>query len=366
MVPQAQAQEPASGSTAASPRTMLAGRLTLEPRRFAVQEVPVPDPGPGEVLVAVRAAGVCLSDVHLIDGSLTPPFNRTLAVTLGHEIAGVIHSLGPGVAGWRVGQRVALQAGQSCGECPNCLRLRTPCLALRTRGVDYDGGWAEYALARQDTLVPIPDELPFDQAAIIPDAVSTPYSAIVATAQLRPGQAVGVWGIGGLGAHGVRVARLVGAYPIIALDPVASARERALAFGADLALDPADPASMEAIGAATGGRGLDVAFDFAGVPAVRDQAAATLGLGGVLVLVGLTPHQLTITDSIGFSVKNCQVRGHFGSSPEHVEQLVALVAGGRLDLGPSVTERIPLADAADAVSRLENKLGDPIRLVLVP
>ncbi|GAA3184281.1 MULTISPECIES: zinc-binding dehydrogenase [Streptomyces] len=346
--------------------TMLAGRLHLADTTFRVEEVPVPEPGPGEVLIEVKAAGVCLSDVHLIDGSLKP-FAPVEAVTLGHEVAGVIHALGPGLLGdWAPGMRVVLQAGQSCGRCPNCAMRRTPCQSPHTRGVDYDGGWAGYALAREDTLAPIPDHLPFDQAAIIPDAVSTPYAAVVETGEVRPAQAVGVWGAGGLGAHGIRLARLAGAAPVIAVDPLPGARDRALTFGADLALDPADPGFAAAIGRATGGRGLDAAFDFAGVPAVREQAVTALRRGGVMVLAGLTPHPLTVTDGTRFSWNRNQIRGHYGSSPEHVEQLIRLAATGRLDLGPSITGHLPLADAAEAVRRLENKEGDPIRLILVP
>jgi hypothetical protein len=137
--------------------------------------------------------------------------------------------------------------------------------------------------------VPDYDTIPFDQAAIIPDAVSTPYAAVVATAGVRPAQAVGIWGVGGVGAHNVRLARLVGAAPIIAVDPLPSARERALAFGADFALDPAAPDFADQMRAATAGRGLDFAFDCAGVPAVREQSASVLGLGGSLILVGITP-----------------------------------------------------------------------------
>ncbi|MFF7186958.1 zinc-binding dehydrogenase [Streptomyces sp. NPDC008222] len=346
--------------------TMLAGRLRPKTLRFAVEEVPVPVPGPGEVLIEVKAAGVCLSDVHLTDGSLKP-FRPVDAVTLGHEVAGVIHALGPGLLGdWTPGMRVALQAGQSCGHCANCVRRLRPCLKTMTRGLDYDGGWAEYALAREDTLALLPDNLAFDQAAIIPDAVSTPYAAIVETGQVRPAQSVGIWGAGGLGAHGIRLARLAGAAPIIAVEPLPSARERALAFGADLALDPADPGFTAAVDRVTGGLGLDAAFDFAGVPAVREQAAGVLARGGVLVLAGLTPMPLTITDGTGFSFRRNEVRGHYGSGPQYVEQLIRLASTGRLDLAPSITAHIPLAGAADAVARLERKEGDPIRLVLIP
>ncbi|WP_060902689.1 zinc-binding dehydrogenase [Streptomyces europaeiscabiei] len=351
--------------------TMLAGRLHLDTRTFAVEEVPLPVPGPGEVLVEVRAAGVCLSDVHLIDGSLSPAFPvdavaNSRAVTLGHEVAGVVHTLGPDVRGmWAPGQRVVLQAGQACGECGDCLR-RMSCRQPLTRGVDYDGGWAQYAVAREDTLLPIPDGLPFDQASIIPDAVSTPYAAIVGTGAVRPAQAVGIWGAGGLGAHGIRLARMVGAAPIIAVDPLPTARERALAFGADVALDPTSAGFAEAVDQATGGRGVQVAFDFAGVPAARPQAAAALGPEGVLVLAGLTPEPIIIGDSLGFCFQGNQIRGHYGSGPEHVAELIRLASAGRIDLAPSITAHVPLADAPDAVARLEKKIGDPIRLVLTP
>lgn len=344
---------------------MLAGRLNLATRHFAVEEVPIPQPADDEVRIAVRAAGVCLSDLHLIDGTLALGEDRV--VTLGHEVSGVVEVIGAGVPPTvTVGQRVTLQAGQSCAECANCLRRRQPCLQGRTRGVNYDGGWAEYALARFDTLVPIPDDLPFDQAAIIPDAVSTPYAAIVATAAIRPAQSAGVWGIGGLGAHGVQVLRMAGAAPIIAVDPLPGARERALAFGADIALDPTAADFAERVAAATDGRGLNFAFDFAGVGAVREQALTVLALGGSLVLVGLTPEPLTMRNSVPLSTRRLSIVGHYGSFPTHVEELVALAGRHRLDFSKSISGHIPLADADEAVRRLAQKDGDPIRLVLVP
>ncbi|MFF5787363.1 zinc-binding dehydrogenase [Streptomyces sp. NPDC012693] len=278
------------------------------------------------------------------------------AITPGHEVAGVVHTVGPDVKGdWTPSRRVVLQAGQACGDCADCLRHMTYRQPL-TRGVDYDGGWAQYALAREDTLLPIPDHLPFDQAPIIPDAVFTPYAAIVDTSAVRPAQAVGIWGAGGLGAHGIRLARLVGAAPVIAVDPMPSARERALLFGADHALDLMAGDFAEAVPEATAGRGIDVAFDFAGVGAARAQATTVLGPNGVLVLAGLTPEPVTVADSIGFCFNVQQIRGHYGSEPEHVEQLVGLAAASRVDLGSSVTAHVPLAETADAVARLERKI----------
>lgn len=335
--------------------TMLAGRLYLQERGLRMETVPIPVPGPDEVLVKVRAAGVCLSDVHLIEGVLTPRLLDGDVVTLGHETAGTIEAIGSQVELWQPGQRVLLQAGQQD-------RRGT----ILTRGVDYDGGWAQYAVAREDTLVAIPDDLPFEQACIIPDAVSTPWAAITATGQARPGDPVAVWGVGGLGAHAVQLLRLIGAAPVIAVDPLEAARERALTLGADAALDPGAADFAERMGELTFGEGLAVAFDFAGVPAVRDQALRALGRGGRLVLAGIANQPVTIGSDAILNYLEQSVRGHYGSKAEHVQQLVRLARQQRLDLAGSVSAVLPLSEAPAAVERLQRKEGNPIRIVLQP
>ncbi|MEW2378311.1 zinc-binding dehydrogenase [Micromonospora sp. NPDC047812] len=334
---------------------MLAGRLHLTERALRMESVPVPEPQDGQVRVRVEAAGVCLSDVHLIDGTLTPLYLPGDVVTLGHEVAGVVDAFGDDVEGWQPGQRVLLQAGE-----------RDRRGTVLTRGVDYDGGWAEYVVASEDTVVPIPDDLPFEQACIIPDAVSTPWAAVTDTARTRPGEAVGVWGVGGLGAHAVQLLRLVGAAPVIAVEPLAAARDRAAALGADAVLDPADAAFREAVLELTGGRGLDVAFDFAGVTAVREQALTVLARRGRLVLAGIANKPVTIASDSPFNYFQQAVLGHYGSEPEHVEQLVSLARQRRLDLSASISDVLPLADAEEAVRRVHTKQGDPIRLILRP
>lgn len=333
---------------------MRAARFDVRTRKLVIRTVPRPQPTSGQVLVRVGAAGVCLSDVHIIQGLIVPRRIRSGELTLGHEVAGTVVAPGAGVDGWPIGRRVALQ----------------PIVARpdgnHTLGVDYDGGWAEYVVTPATTLVPIPDEISFEVAAIIPDAVSTPWSAITATAEVRPGEAVGVWGVGGLGAHAVQLARLVGAAPIVAVEPIPAARERALVLGADTALDPSDPEFDGRLEAATEGRSLDVALDFAGVPASQRQAMASLAPGGRTVLVGMSGAPITIADSTSFSVYQKKILGHFGSRYPDLPQLIRLVQLGRLDLSGSITEVMPLDDAAEAVRRLDQKIGDPIRFVLRP
>jgi threonine dehydrogenase-like Zn-dependent dehydrogenase len=337
--------------------TMLAGRMNFATGTFAVTQVPVPVPGPGEVRVRVRAAGICLSDVHGIEGLLGRPalLNGGDELTLGHEVAGEVESLGDGVTGVEIGARVIVVGGTPLSDGRYWLL-----------GVNTDGGWAEHVVVPADVLVPMPDSLTFEQAAIIPDAVSTPWGAIESTGQLKPGETAAVWGIGGLGVHAVQLLRFAGAAPIIAVDPIEAARQRALDFGADIALDPADPGFAQAVRAATGGNGVDVAFDFAGVAPVRTQALDSLRVGGRLVLVGVSGNGITIENDIMFHTGRRQILGHFGSATRHTIDLVRFTRLGRLDLSRSISGTLPLADAAKGVEQLASKAGNPIRLVLLP
>lgn len=322
-----------------------------------MQEVPVPEAGFGEVRIQVAAAGVCLSDVHLIAGVRSPQIserNRGQLRTLGHEVSGTVDQIGAGVSGWSEGDRVTLNP------------LTTTSRGLETMGVDYDGGWASYVVVPAEVLVPIPDSLPFDQAAIIPDAVSTPWAAIETTAKVQAGEAVAVWGCGGLGIHAIQLLRMIGAAPIIAVDPLEQAREAGLQAGADVALDPNSPDFGAKVLAANGGAPLDVAFDIAGFPGIPEQALGLLARGGRLVITGISGQPISIEDSATFISLEQKVYGHYGTEARHIPQLVRLAGLGRLDLSKSVTDVLPLSDAPLALKRLEDKKENIIRLVLDP
>lgn len=315
----------------------------------------MPVPGPGEIRIKVAAAGVCLSDVHWIDGSIKLPYDIDGEVTMGHEIAGVVDRVGPDTPqALAVGDRVLSQVMRT-----------TAAGTVQTLGFDYDGGWSDYMIADASNLVPIPDSLPFEQAAIIPDAVSTPWAAITSTAQVRPGEVVGVWGIGGLGAHAVKLLRLVGAAPIIAVDVSAAARQRAMEFGADYALDPLDPDFDAVIAAHSGRGGVDVALEVSGVASAQKQAIEALRPGGRMILVGVNPEPLAF-ETWAFMNEGKSIRGHYGAQPHHTTELVELIGLGRLDLASSISAVLPLDEVQDALHRLDNKVGDPIRIVLRP
>jgi 2-desacetyl-2-hydroxyethyl bacteriochlorophyllide A dehydrogenase len=344
--------------------TMRAARFTGSDRSLRIEDVPVPKPGPLEVVVKVEACGICLSDVHLIDGGIPAVIP---VVTPGHESCGTVYETGDLVTGWKPGDRVVIMAGKNCGVCDRCAtgqidKCRNPMLM----GFHYDGAWAEYTCVPFFALTKVPDNVPSEQAAIIVDAVATPYAAIIERAKVRPSESVGLWGIGGLGTHAVQIARLVGAAPIVAIDPLPSARDRAMKLGADLAIDPKSQNVNAEILAVTDGRGLEVAIDLVGSNAVLSQAVSCLARQGRAVMVGLSLDPIQLGPGLLFGVQSTSLLGHLGYQKPHLEQLVKLVSTGRLDLTASISDVMPLERVADGVRRLSEKDGDPVRLIVAP
>lgn len=342
---------------------MRAARFSADRKSLFLADVEVPEPGPLEVLVKIEACGICLSDVHLVDGSIPPIVPE---VTPGHEPSGIVARVGDLVPGWREGDRAVLAGGRPCGRCDHCRIGRVEdCLSFEIMGFHYDGSWAEYVVVPYYAMSPLPDGLPFEQCAILADAVATPYAALTSRGGLRPGEKVGLWGIGGLGTHAVQLARLCGAGFIVAVDPLPSARERALALGADVALDPADPGLARKLRDGTGG-GLDLAVDLVGKNVVMQQCVSSLGRGGRAVMVGLSLENLELEMSLLFGIQQHSVLGHLGYDRKHLDELVALLKNGRLDLSASISDVIPLDDIEEGVRRLAEKEGDPVRIIVSP
>jgi 2-desacetyl-2-hydroxyethyl bacteriochlorophyllide A dehydrogenase len=327
---------------------MKAGRITVSTRKFEVIDVPTPDAGSNQVRIKVGAAGVCLSDVHFLEGILSPGYLTGDHVTLGHEVAGTIDQVGEDVESCSVGERVVVVAG-----------ARNHANQIMTLGFDYDGGWAEYLVVDAEQVMLIPDSLPFEQAAIIPDAVSTPWAAISSTGKIQAGESVAVFGVGGLGIHAVQLLRTIGCGKVIAIDPRADARANAIARGADFAFAPDDPELKNH-------RGLHAAFDFAGVSPVRKQALSLLGEQGRLIIVGIANEPIVIPSDMAFTYMRTQILGHYGSEAHHVRELIEFARQGKLDLSHSISEVLPLTSAEEAINKLANKVGNPIRIVLKP
>ena len=347
------------------PDTMLAARLHTaatgdEPAHVSVDEVPVPTPGPGQVLVKVDACGICASDLHVVQG-VTP--HGELPMTLGHEVAGTIAAAGEGVSGWLPGDRVAVAAGIPCGVCEYCTVGRINlCNWLQVPGVNVNGGQAGYVAVDERILVPVPGSVPLEQAAILTDAVATAYHA------LKRGGAgddtlCAIFGLGGLGMHAVLLAKLAGATVIgVDVDPVNL--ERAKEWGADEVVDASDGRPARQVRELSEG-GVDRSFEFVGSRAASDQAIKSLRRGGRATIVGVSSVERLETISLGLFVANeLEVVGSFGSTQQDLNELMDLVEAGRLDLSRSITHRWAIEDFDQALHALESREGHPIRMVV--
>ena len=344
--------------------TMRAERFYADSKTIAVEDIPIPEPGPGEVLVKVAFCGICHSDLSLINGTFPP---QRPVVTQGHEASGTIAKLGLDVTGWAVGDRVIVAAGRPCTACPNCRRGDIAnCLRIQLMAFAYDGAWAEYTVAQAVGLTRVPDNVPLEQAAILADAVSTPFGAVVRTGKVGIGESVGVWGVGGIGTHIVQLARLVGAVPVIAVDIKPAVLERAVELGADHAFDARDERLGEKIAEITGGRMLDVAFDAVGLKSTFEQALDSVTVGGRLVVVGMSDQSPTVGPTSFFGLTQKQVRGHLGYQNVDIETLATLVSSGRLDISRSITDIVSLEDVRVGIEMLENQEGNPIRILIKP
>lgn len=346
---------------------MKAARLVEVGAPIRIEEVPVPEPGPGEVLVRVETCGVCASDLNVLAGKL--PTRGTPPITLGHEPAGVVAAAGAGVVGWKQGDRVAIIFNaRGCGQCASCDAGRPPdeCDLPLLMGVDFDGAWAEYVCVPSATLVRLPDSVSLEEAALLTDAVATPYNALIDVGEMRPGDRIAVIGVGGLGTHAVQLARLSGASVIIAVDPDPASRSRALEMGADFAVEPAEDGGSEAIRTLTQGTGVDIALDFVGSGATSAGAVLSLAAEGRCVVAGVGLEPLAVAPSALLSGLRLSVRGVLTYKPRHFQALLRLVAAGRLDLSRSISARLPLANANEALETLRDRSGNPVRIILVP
>ncbi|MEU7305496.1 NAD(P)-dependent alcohol dehydrogenase [Streptomyces sp. NPDC007206] len=345
---------------------MRALRLTAWGRQPVLTEVELPVPQGSEVLVRVEAAGLCHSDVHVVDaaeGALPyrPPF------TLGHEVAGHVAQLGPHAVGPAVGERVVLYGPWGCGACGRCAAGRDnycdrrDTLSWHGAGLGRDGGMAEYVLVPSARhLVPIGD-LPADQAAPLSDAGLTSYHAVAGLRRtLGESTTVLVIGIGGLGHLAVQILRVTTSSRILAVDIRQEALALAHRSGADFGT-LLRPNTADIVRAQTGGAGLDAVLDFAGTEESLALAAGVLRPGGELAVVGSGGGHLTIRKP-GFLPPGFRLSLPFWGTRTELAEVVALARSGAVHVE---TERFPLSTAAEAFGRLRQG-GVRGRAVLVP
>ncbi|HEX5596720.1 MAG TPA: NAD(P)-dependent alcohol dehydrogenase [Micromonosporaceae bacterium] len=331
---------------------MRAVRLTA-PGTLELVDVPIPEPGPGEVRVAVGAVGACHSDLHILDA---PAGVFPTPMTLGHEVAGTVEKLGPGVDGWTPGERVAVYGIIGCGHCRACLRgLENQCrtVPLGGIGISRDGGLADYVVVPASRLLHI-DELDLAAAAPLTDAALTPYHAVeLSRTHLRPGTYCVVVGIGGLGHMAVQILAATTAVTIIAVDTSDAALELAKRFGAHHAVR-AGAAAAEQIRSIVGPApdGADVVLDFVAVDATLNLARSVVATGGQLMVVGLGGGSLTFqatVEAVPPVPLEVSAQIPFWGTRAELQEVIALAQQGQLR---AEVQSFPLTEAVAAYDKL--------------
>jgi threonine dehydrogenase-like Zn-dependent dehydrogenase len=348
--------------------TMLAA-VYHGPHDIRLEEVPVPQPGPGEAVMRVRAASICTTDLRIFNhGHFKIPENAVRI--LGHEVAGEIVVVDEQITYLVPGTRVAIAPNVGCGVCWECVQGNNNlCPDYDAFGITLDGGFAEYMritapAVKQGNVVEIPDNLSFEEAALN-EPLSCCYNAQQAC-RLAPGETMVVIGAGPMGLMHLLLARYSGAGQVIVSEIQAGRARQAAAFGADLVIDPRNQDLREAVLKATGGHGADVVMVAVGSAELQEQAVELAARRGrVNFFAGLAAgRDRACVNSNWIHYGQVTVTGTTGSNYRHYRQSLHMLASGQLLLGSLVTAKWPLQDIEEALADAAS--GEQFKVLLIP
>lgn len=333
-----------------------------EPKQLlSIEEVPTPEPQHGEVLVKVAGCGVCHTDLHYVDHGV-PTFKKPPMI-LGHECSGTIAAIGVGGNTFKEGDRVLLPAVYGCGQCAMCrIGRENVCERMVMFGNHVDGGYAEYVIAPAKDVLALPAEVPLVEGAIIADATTTPYHAVVNRGRVQPGDTVVVFGCGGIGLNVIQIAAAIGAQ-VIAVDIVDTKLEWAKKFGAMHTLNSRTVERIDKELRTLTGGGAQVAFEAIGHPQAQEQAFASVRSGGRLVLVGFADKPMSL-NSGRVMFREIEIIGSLGCRAVDYPRVLELARQGKIKVAELVTHTFALEQINEAFDTLRN--GEGIRSVITP
>jgi len=344
-------------------RTMKAIRLREPGRPLELEEVPLPALGLADVLVRVKAAGICHSDAHYRAG-ISPA--GPLPLTLGHEVAGVVERIAADAREFRLGDRVCVHYLVTCGQCAHCRDgVEQFCPAASMIGKHRDGGYAEFIAIPERNLVRLPTEVPFEHGAVLMCSSSTALHAL-RKARIKPGESVAVFGVGGLGLSAIQLARVLKASPVFGVDVKTAKLALAESLGA-VPVNAAKVDPVEEILRLTSGRGVDAALELIGLPLTMRQAVLSLAPRGRAALAGITNKPFEISPYQELLNKEAEIIGVSDHLMGELSELVEWARQGHLDLRKVVTRTVPLEAGAinETLDRLE-QFGEDVRVVITP
>lgn len=342
---------------------MNAVRLVQYGKPLELQEIPQPQAGDDDVLVRIKAAGICHSDAHYRKGTSSVD---ELPLTLGHEIAGVIEEVGTNVKSLRAGQRVCLHYMTTCGVCEWCRRGNEQfCETGAMIGKVRDGGYAEFIAVPARSVFVLPDEISFEYGAIMMCSSATSLHALN-KARMKPGETVAVFGIGGLGVSAIQLAKALGGSEVFAVDIQPNKLELAKSFGA-VPIDARGDDPVQLIRDATGGRGVDVALELIGLPLTMQQAVRCLAKQGRAAIAGIMDRSFEISPYHELINQEAEIVGVSDHLASEIPRLLEFAGTGKLDLSNVVSRTVSLEPKAinDVLDDLEH-FGSDVRVVITP
>ena len=321
-------------------------RVHGEPLRL--EDVPVPEPGPGEVLVRVGACGICGTDLKIAAGLMK---GTRIPNIMGHEPAGEVAKVGPGVTTVKPGDRVFVHFYVTCGMCEFCLSGReTICRRQPGRvGWEMDGGFAEYLKVPAQNAIPVPQTVSVEEAALLGDAIGTAYHAVNSRARLLSGDVGLVMGAGGVGLHLVQVAKVAGAR-VIAVDIDDKKLEMARELGADDVVRYDAKTYVDDVRGLLGGDGVHAVFETVGLPETFERNLAVLRPAGRLVIIGYKPGTTFPVDPLRMLLDEVEILGSRAVTKPELQAVVRLVARGQVK--PIITRRFKLEQVNEALEEL--------------
>ena len=315
---------------------------------LSIEDVPIPEPGYGEVLVRTKACGICGTDLHIIDGSGYKP---KLPHVLGHEPSGVVEKLGEGTHRLKVGERVIPNIFFTCGECFYCRTNReTLCVNFRgALGVGIPGGYAEFFLAPERNLFTLPPNIPFPEGGVIADAVVTAVHAVRRRAMVKAGDKVLVIGLGGVGQSIIQVAKESGA-TVIATGRREVRLRQAKAMGSDHLVNSSSQDVGEATKSLTEGSGADIVIDNVGSRETVAQSISAVKKGGRIVMIGESDDTIPLS-TFQLCTNEFEIIGSRSGGRQDTIEAIQLVASGIVT--PYVSDKFPLEEVNEAFKKIQ-------------
>lgn len=341
---------------------MKAARLHRVGEELKIDSIQEPEVGTDDVLVDIKASGICHSDINYRNGVC--PVGK-LPIILGHEIAGTVAKVGSLVENVKEEDRVCVNYVVSCGNCAFCsIGKENLCDKYRMIGKDVDGGFAEYIRVPSRNILKLPSLIPFEQGAILGCALSTAIHAL-RRGRVSVGDSVVIYGVGGVGVHAVQLAaRIFGAEKVIAVDISPEKLKLAKKVGADEIINAMEADPVERLREITYGKLADVALDFVGFKNTIEKTVDCVGKGGRIVLVGISQDEIKFSPYENLISREREFIGADDHLKIEMDQLIKLVSSGKIDLSHSITHKLSLDEINYGFEVLEKKIGNPVRVVL--